>query len=201
MLVSAILSRDEYLNTEYKNQPDTTKLLHAVRYAAHQHRTQKRKGPDGSPYINHPVEAAEILTSIGGITDIDVLRAAVLHDTVEDTDSTKEELTQEFSPEVAALVMEVTDNKSLPKAERKRLQIEHTRTMSHGARLIKIADKICNVREVLHSPPDGWVIERRREYVEWAAKVVDGCRGSNTELEKHFDTILQQAREAFAPEE
>jgi guanosine-3',5'-bis(diphosphate) 3'-pyrophosphohydrolase len=171
-------------------------LLRALRFAAHKHRDQRRKGIDASPYINHPIEVAELIGRVGGIDDLAVLIAAVLHDTVEDTETTLQEIEETFGAEVRALVAEVTDDKSLPKAERKRLQIEHSPRLSGRAKLIKIADKACNVRDVTHSPPRGWDEERRREYLEWARRVVDGCRGANAELERYFDELLAQALEA-----
>ena len=170
----------------------TTALLAALDFAAIRHRDQKRKGTDASPYINHPIEVAQILTSVGGVTDADVLRAAVLHDTVEDTDTSTDEIEANFGAKVRALVDEVSDDKSLPKADRKQLQVEHAPGLSDKAKLIKLADKICNVRDVIHDPPTHWALERRVEYLKWARQVVDGCRGTNDALEAEFDRILAE---------
>jgi NTE family protein len=170
----------------------TSALLAALAFAAIRHRDQKRKGTDASPYINHPIEVAQILTSVGGVSDADVLRAAVLHDTVEDTDTSADEIEAEFGPKVRRLVDEVSDDKTLPKATRKQLQIEHAPGLSREAKLIKLADKICNVRDVIHDPPEHWELPRRRAYLEWARQVVDGCRGTNDALEDEFDRILAQ---------
>lgn len=140
---------------------------------------------------------------MGGVCDDQVLAAAVLHDTVEDTETTPEELERHFGPAVRALVGEVTDDKKLPKAERKRLQVEHASSASHGAKLVKLADKICNVRDVTDDPPADWPVERRLEYVAWAEAVVAGCRGTNAALERLFDESARRARErlrAPAPE-
>jgi len=168
-------------------------LLKASTFAARKHRDQRRKDADASPYINHPLEVAEVLARIGGVDDATVLQAALLHDTVEDTQTTPEELEREFGAAVRKLVEEVTDDKTLPKLERKRLQIEHAPHLSPRAKLIKLADKICNVRDVTHSPPKGWDEQRRIEYFDWAAKVVAGCRGTNRALERHFDALLRDA--------
>ncbi len=138
-------------------------LLKAVRFAAHRHRFQRRKDEDASPYINHPIEAAEILANVGNVSDLPTLLAAVLHDTVEDTDTTFSELEEVFGRDVRQLVEEVTDDKSLPKDVRKRLQIEHAQGLSSCAKQIKIADKICNVRDVTHTPPPNCSLERRRD--------------------------------------
>ena len=173
---------------------DIATLLQATRFAAEKHRFQRRKGADASPYINHPIEVADLLANIGGVTDLSTLVAAVLHDTVEDTETTPEEVEALFGAEVRALVAEVTDDKSLPKAERKRLQIEHAPSLSPHAKEIKIADKISNVLDITHNPPAGWSPKRKREYLEWADKVVAGCRGVNQGLDRWFDEVLRDAR-------
>jgi len=139
-------------------------ILKAASFAAVKHRDQRRKDAAASPYINHPLELARVLADVGGVTDAATLCAALLHDTIEDTDTTRDELARQFGEEVAALVAEVTDDKSLPKAERKRLQVEHAATISDKAKRVKLADKICNLRDVATSPPSDWSLERRREY-------------------------------------
>jgi guanosine-3',5'-bis(diphosphate) 3'-pyrophosphohydrolase len=168
-------------------------LLRAILFSAHKHRGQRRKDEDASPYINHPIEVAELIANVGGGSDLPTLMAAILHDTVEDTGSTFAELEETFGREVRLLVEEVTDDKSLPKEVRKQLQIDHAQALSSGAKQIKIADKICNIHDVAHTPPPQWPLERRREYLQWAAKVVDGCRGSNSSLEHYFDEELREA--------
>ena len=147
-------------------------VIKAAVFAAQRHCHQRRKGVDAAPYINHPLEVADILASLGGVQELPVLLAALLHDTVEDTATTLEELEAEFGRDVRLLVAEVTDDKRLPKAERKRLQVEHAPSMSQGARQIKIADKISNLRDLISNPPADWSAQRRREYVDWASQVV-----------------------------
>ena len=172
-------------------------LLRAVGFAAEKHRDQRRKGADRSPYINHPIAVAELLAQVGGVSDLPTLQAAILHDTIEDTETTPDELENKFGAEVRDLVVEVTDDKRLPKAERKRLQIEHGPRLSERARRIKIADKICNIHDITHSPPADWPLERRAEYLDWADNVVAGCRGVNERLEKHFDKVIERGREVL----
>ena len=168
--------------------PDPTGLLlKALAFAAHKHRDQRRKNEAASPYINHPIALANVLWQEGGVRDATVLAAALLHDTIEDTDTQPEELRAEFGDEIAEVVLEVTDDKSLPKAERKRLQVEHAGHISQAAQLVKLADKICNVRDVASEPPQDWDLERRRAYFDWARAVVDGLRGVNPRLEAAFD--------------
>ena len=169
-------------------------LLKALGFAAHRHRDERRKGSEASPYINHPIEVAETLARVGRVDDLEVLQAAVLHDTLEDTQTSPEDLEQKFGSVVRKLVEEVTDDKSLRKETRKRLQIEHAPLLSSGAKLIKLADKICNVRDVTHAPPKDWNAQQRFEYLDWAAAVVAGCRGVNRALERHFDAALREAR-------
>lgn len=173
-------------------------LLHAASFAARKHSGQKRKGERGEPYINHPLEVANLLANVGGVEDIDVLMAAMLHDTVEDCGVTREEIGLLFGETVAAYVSEVTDDKSLPKAERKRLQVEHAPHLSPGAKLVKLADKISNINDITNSPPADWTIERRREYIEWGNSVVAGLRGVNEPLERHFDSLVDRARKQLA---
>jgi guanosine-3',5'-bis(diphosphate) 3'-pyrophosphohydrolase len=176
---------------------DLPKLLEAINFAAKKHSTQKRKGADEQPYINHPLEVLNLLINVGKIEDYNVLIAAVLHDTIEDTETTKEEITELFGADVCEMVLEVTDDKSLPKAERKQKQIEHAPHLSRGARYIKLGDKISNIRDVNENPPDGWSDERRLEYVEWGEKVIGGLRGVNENLENYFDELVAAAREAI----
>jgi len=162
-------------------------LLKALAFAAHKHRDQRRKDAEASPYINHPIALADALVNEGGITDVEVLCAALLHDTVEDTDTTPAELAAAFGPRIAQIVAEVTDDTKLPKEERKRLQIEHAPHISREAKLVKLADKVCNLRDVDLRPPFKWDLARRREYFDWAKRVVDALRGTHAGLEKAFD--------------
>jgi guanosine-3',5'-bis(diphosphate) 3'-pyrophosphohydrolase len=174
-------------------------LLYALEFAAEKHRDQRRKGVDASPYINHAIRVARLLADVGAVSDIDILQAAVLHDTLEDTRTTGDELEVRFGPAVRRLVEEVTDDKRLPDAERKRLQIVHAGGLSDGARLIKIADKIANVVDVGESPPHNWSLARRIAYLEWAEAVVERCRGSNLMLEEHWDVMRARARAHIDP--
>lgn len=180
---------------------DLQRLVTAAHYAAHQHSTQRRKGQNEEPYIVHPLEVARLLSSIGGVHDPDVLIAAILHDTVEDT-GTKEKGTEEiikeirsmFGGRVLSIVMEVTDDKSLPKAKRKELQEEHAPHLSHEAKQLKMCDKISNISDILDNPPKDWPLERMIEYVEWGERVFAGLRGANEDLERHFDELVERAR-------
>jgi guanosine-3',5'-bis(diphosphate) 3'-pyrophosphohydrolase len=162
-------------------------IFEALQFAARKHRDQRRKDPEASPYINHPIALANILLNEAGVDDPAVICAALLHDTVEDTETTEAELAERFGPRIAAIVMEVTDDKSLPKARRKALQVEHASHLSREAKLVKLADKISNVRDVASSPPPDWTLERQREYFEWARRVVDRLRGAHARLEALFD--------------
>lgn len=173
---------------------NTGKLLEAFRFAADKHRNQRRKDANRSPYINHPIEVVQLLWEVGGVRDVEVLLAAVLHDTVEDTETRPEEISRRFGEYVLSLVMEVTDDKSLPKGERKRLQIVNAPHKSHGAKLIKLADKACNVRNLVTMPPKRWSLKRRQEYLLWGEKVVTGLRGTNAALEEYYDHELSSGK-------
>lgn len=170
-------------------------FVKAVAFAADKHRTQRRKDADASPYINHPIALANVLANEGGVTDVVVLSAAVLHDTIEDTNTTAEELTAIFGAKITATVLDVTDDKSLDKHVRKQRQIEHAPHISKEAKLVKLADKICNLRDILASPPADWSPERKQGYFDWAAKVVAGVRGVHPELEALFDGLLARHAE------
>ena len=162
-------------------------MFKALAFAADRHRNQRRKDVDSSPYINHPISLANILCNEGHITDVDVICAALLHDTLEDTDTTAEELETEFGAAIRDIVMDVTDDKTLDKAIRKQRQIEHAAHISDTAKLVKLADKISNLRDVASCPPAEWSIDRRREYFDWAKAVIDRLRGVNGLLEAVFD--------------
>jgi guanosine-3',5'-bis(diphosphate) 3'-pyrophosphohydrolase len=170
----------------------TLLLLRALEFAAAKHRDQRRKGRGASPYINHPIEVARALADVGGVTDPEILSAAILHDTVEDTQTTPEELEAAFGARIRSLVEEMTDDKRISQPERKRLQIVHAPTLSPGARLIKLGDKLCNVRDVIHDPPPSWDPVRRKAYLNWAAEVVSQIRGANGPLEQAFDKVLAE---------
>jgi len=172
-------------------------LLQAASFAAKKHRYQKRKGDDAEPYVNHPLEVANLLANVGKVADYDILIAAVLHDTVEDTETTAEELTGLFGATVCGYVLEVTDDKSLEKSERKLRQIEHAPHLSTGAKHVKLADKISNITDITNNPPAGWSKERKIEYIDWGEKVVAGLRGVNADLEDYFDEIVRKGRAKF----
>ena len=174
------------------------KLLEAASFAAERHTGHHRKGDKQEPYINHPLEVANMLANIGGVNDIDVLIAAILHDTVEDVGVKKQEIVERFGERVASLVMEVTDDKSLPKEERKRLQVEHAPHLSVEAKQIKLGDKISNIKDVTNSPPANWDLDRRRKYIEWGMEVAKGLRGSNKCLETLFDETIAKAKQALS---
>lgn len=171
---------------------DMKLVFAALAFAAGKHRDQRRKDVPASPYINHPIALADVLVNVGGIEDETVIVAAILHDTVEDTETTPEELESRFGSRIRDIVLEVTDDKRLPKAERKRLQIEHAPHLSRAAKLVKLADKICNLRDVVSSPPAGWSLERRQAYFDWARAVVAGVRGVHPALEACFDAACAQ---------
>jgi guanosine-3',5'-bis(diphosphate) 3'-pyrophosphohydrolase len=173
---------------------DLQKILDAASFAAAKHTGQTRK--DGvQPYVNHPLEVASLVADVGQVDDTDIIAAAILHDVIEDCDVTFDELAERFGNSVAQYVRELTDDKSLPKAERKSLQIQYAPHLSHGAKTVKLADKISNIRDVTQHPPAGWSIERRREYVDWGERVVAGLRGANVALEELFDQTAAEARE------
>lgn len=178
-----------HMKTLRTTERDTTMnpLIKAIAFAADKHRNQRRKDAEASPYINHPIALANVLANEGNLSEEAVLIAAILHDTIEDTETTADELRQHFGNAITAIVLEVTDDKLLEKAERKRLQVEHAPHISREAKLVKLADKICNLRDITTSPPTKWPFERKQAYFDWAKAVVDGLRGVHPALEHIFD--------------
>jgi GTP diphosphokinase / guanosine-3',5'-bis(diphosphate) 3'-diphosphatase len=183
---------------------DSGLILKASEFAAVRHRTQFRKGADKSPYINHPIEVAALLANDAGEKNPALLAAAILHDVIEDTVETSgekqeliERMTSVFGEEIISIVLEVTDDKSLEKKERKRLQVIHAPHLSENAKKLKIADKIMNVRDITNNPPTWWTQERILEYFDWSEKVVEGLRGVNKKLEDLFDEALANGRKKY----
>jgi (p)ppGpp synthase/HD superfamily hydrolase len=168
---------------------DIVRFAQALDFAAKKHVNQRRKGEFKEPYINHLTEVALLLAEATEGKDTNLVIAGLLHDCIEDQEVTHQELTRLFGDDVANLVAEVTDDKSLHKQERKRLQAETAASKSERARLLKIADKTANLRSILHSPPEGWDDARKKEYFEWSKSVVDNCRGINPLLEQWFDEV------------
>jgi (p)ppGpp synthase/HD superfamily hydrolase len=174
-------------------------VLRAADTAARWHVHQRRKGVAQEPYINHLLEVASLVTEASGGSDPNSVIAALLHDAIEDQGITPEVIASEFGQYVADIVMEVSDDKALPKEERKRKQVENAGKKSHKAKLIKLADKTSNVRAVTHSPAPDWSVERRLEYIEWAKAVVAGLRGTSPWLEQQFDEAVVLAMQSLNP--
>lgn len=172
---------------------DISLFLKALKFSAEKHRSQRRKDEQASPYINHPIEVVNVLWNVGEVYDAITLVGALLHDTLEDTQTTPEEISINFGQDVLTLVLEVSDDKSLPKQERKLKQIEKTPSLSFRARQLKLADKICNIRDIAKFPPMNWSWQRKFDYLEWANSVIAGLRGTNINLEKYFDETLNFA--------
>ena len=173
------------------------RILQATHFAATKHTNQRRKNTAASPYINHPIEVAEHLCRVGQVQDEEILIAAILHDTIEDTETSAAEIREVFGDIVADLVMECTDDKSLEKSERKRLQIVSAPKKSDGAKQIKIADKACNLRSILDDPPKGWEISRQIQYFEWAEKVFAGLKGVNEHLDSDIEQVLSDGKSSL----
>ncbi len=179
---------------------DIVTFARALDFAAKKHVHKRRKGKAQEPYINHLADVTRLLAAATDGEDITLVLGGLLHDTIEDTETTFEELEAEFGREVAELVAEVSDDKSLEKAERKRLQIEKVHTKSERAKMLKIADTTSNLHSICHSPPVDWSLQRKQEYFTWALDVVAGCRGVNEYLEKEFDRAWQRGMELISQE-
>jgi guanosine-3',5'-bis(diphosphate) 3'-pyrophosphohydrolase len=174
-------------------------VLKAADAAARWHVHQRCKGPAQEPYINHLVEVAMLVADATDGSDTDLVTAALLHDAIEDCEVPRELIAETFGEDVASLVEEVTDDKSLPKAVRKDEQIKTATTKSPRAKILKLADKTSNLRAVAASPPANWSVKRRKEYVDWSREVVKGLRGINRKLEDQFDQAAAAAERSFRP--
>ena len=172
-------------------------ILKALRFSAEKHTDQRRKDAKASPYINHPILVAETLWTVGEVRDATLLVAALLHDTIEDTATTREEIRENFGEDVLTLVLEVTDDKSLPKQTRKQLQVDHAPHKSRNAKLLKLADKISNIQDIISSPPKSWSLERKKEYLLWTENVVAGLRGVSPSLESRYDELLTEGKRSL----
>ena len=168
-------------------------LFKALSFSAEKHAKQRRKDIDKTPYINHPISLANILAQ-RWVIDENVLCAAILHDTIEDTETTVDELQEHFGEKITSIVLEVTDDKSLEKSVRKQKQVEHAASISHEAKLVKLADKIANITDIINTPPADWSSDRKKEYFEWAKAVVDNLRGAHQGLEKDFDDLINKIK-------
>lgn len=182
---------------------DVVTFARALDFAARRHCDQRRKGERREPYVNHVAEVALLVAEASAVEspggpDMVAVVAGLLHDTIEDTETTREELAAAFGEAVAGVVVELSDDTSRPKAERKRAQVERARHASPSAKLVKMADKISNLRSLAHSPPAGWPRERLLEYVDWAVSVVAGLRGANSTLEALFDAEVARVRPLFS---
>ncbi len=176
------------------------KLIKAFRFAAEKHSLQRRKNISATPYINHAIEVAEYISTVGGITDENVLIAAVLHDSIEDTNTSREEIASHFGNDVLSLVLECSDDKSFDYHERKKLQITNASSKSKNAKMISIADKVCNVQSIINDPPANWSLNRRLAYVKWAIEVMDGLFGHNPTMDTHAKEILEMCMKTLTNE-
>lgn len=180
-------------NSSMQNQ---AKIIEATAFAEERHKGQTRKGVGKVPYINHPIAVAKLLSDFGE-SDTDLIISALLHDVIEDTTKNEQEIKEisnvildKFGENVLLTVLEVSDNKSLPVEERKRLQVIHTPDLSDRAKKLKIADKICNILDIKNDPPENWPQERKLKYLEWAKQVVNGAKGINKKLDQYFDQVF-----------
>ncbi len=182
------------------NTTRTLQFIRALSFAADKHRFQRRKDTEETPYINHPIHVALTLAEIGNEFDDDLLIAAILHDTIEDTQTSSKEIENIFGKKVLSLVQEVTDDKNLPKEERKRLQVAQASKKSELAKKLKLADKICNITDIIHHPPANWTMERKLNYLSWVEEIMVGLKGANVLLEDHLKNLIDEGRMKFAAE-
>ena len=177
---------------------NTPLIKKALAFATKKHKNHTRQDKEKSSYIVHPIDVRHILSDVGGVENAEVLAAALLHDTLEDTSTTREELIENFGQTVCSLVEEVSDDKTLPRQTRKDLQIQHAPQLSEGAVLIKLGDKISNVTDITHTPPTNWDCSRCLGYLDWAEEVIQNCPKVNTALENHFAAVIAMGREIIS---
>ena len=183
------------MSDESSRGADIARLLSAVHFAADQHRDHRRKGSIAAPYINHPIQVAQQLAEAGCQDDVELLMAAVLHDVIEDTETTPAQLAGRFGKAVTDIVLEVTDDKDLPEQERKLIAVSTAAAKSRQAQLLKLSDLTANTRDVVEHPPN-WSRERKVRYFDWAENVVNQLRGLHPALEEQFDEVLRRGRKS-----
>ncbi|MDJ0951930.1 MAG: HD domain-containing protein [Alphaproteobacteria bacterium] len=181
-------------------RPDFTRLTRALSFAAEAHANQRRKGAAQEPYLNHLVEVLDLVAQATGGDDVDLLIASLLHDVVEDTSVTEDELTEAFGARVAEIVQANSDDMSLPKDQRRRKRIADMPHKSPDARIVKTADVISNIRAIVTSPPAGWTADRKLGYLEGCRQLIDAGRGANAALERVFDQTVADAERAIRGE-
>lgn len=174
------------------------RLLEALRCAADWHRNDRRKGPAAAPYINHPIVVAEQLAAQGLGEDVELLMAAVLHDVIEDTEATFEEVSRAFGSRVANIVQEVSDDKSLEKEVRRKRVVDTIGGKSREARLIKLSDLVANVHDIVDHPPQ-WSLERKLNYLGWAERVAAAVAGTHAGLEAQLVEKIAATRRVLSP--
>jgi (p)ppGpp synthase/HD superfamily hydrolase len=180
------------ITTKRKSKMSADPLVQrALEFATEKHKDQKRKNKSRDAYIVHPVEVMNILKDCG-VTDTATLCAALLHDTVEDTGTTSEELVENFGQDVCTIVLECTDDKSLAKVDRKKAQIEHAKHISDKGKLVKLADKLSNIGSLTNDPPARWSEEVVTGYVRWGFAVCEGLFGVNDKLDEKMKAVFQQ---------
>ena len=181
-------------STNMAGNPELLTILDAAIFASEKHQGQVRKNKGHSPYITHPLLVAQAIYQIGGIVNSRILTAAILHDTLEDTMTDEKEIEARFGEKVLSIVLELTDDKTVEKMSRKRLRVIHASELSYEAKIVKLADKLVNCRDILNDPPEDWPLERRQNYIQWGADVVEQIRGTNSPLESAFDQVLSDAQ-------
>ncbi len=179
------------------NFTNTTLFIEALHFAAEKHKYQKRKGTNPPPYINHPIKVVRTLWEEGQVRDHEVLVVALLHDTIEDTETLPEELTQRFGQRVCNAVLEVTNDWRIPREQLKQKQIDDAPFKSVVAKQVKLADLICNIRDIQDDPPYRWTKTRRMGYLLWAEEVAAGLKGCNPHLDTYFAQYLKRAKDSI----
>jgi (p)ppGpp synthase/HD superfamily hydrolase len=174
-------------------------LARAFLFAAGRHAAQRRKGRAAEPYVNHLAEVADLVARATEGRDPALVAAALLHDVVEDTGTSSEEIEAAFGADIAGIVGECTDDKRLPKAERKRLQVIHAAGKSPRAKCVKLADKTSNLRALAASPPADWQPERIDQYVAWARQVAAGLLPVEAWLDAEFEAAARAVERRTAP--
>ena len=176
---------------------DTVLITRALHFAAERHSNHRRKGQAQEPYVNHLAEVSELVADATEGKDVNLIAAALLHDTIEDTETSSDELVATFNNDIAQLLADVTDDKSLPKQDRKYLQVVNSRAQNMRVKLLKLADKTSNLRSLANSPPENWNTEQKQAYIDWAIKVAAGLKGVNPWLEGRFDEALRRAQQTL----
>jgi len=172
------------------NEKDAEAVLGAAIFATEKHKSQVRSNEKKTPYIIHPIEVADLVMKIGHVYDKDVLITALLHDVMDDTQTTYEQITSLYGTKVSSYLEEMTSKQGLSLKEQKKQQIMQAFRQNPSVAIIKLSDKLSNLKTLATSPPPSWSRDRIDQYFQWAQTVIENLPESNQLLKKAVKNVI-----------